>query len=79
VSLITPVRKHPPPSATFAFFFRSRSELDIAELVLKHLDKPKSSAILQLEDRGEGAKKIRSVMFGKYTKEQLEAASLTTT
>jgi hypothetical protein len=60
------------------FIFRSRSELDVAELILKHLDKLKSPGVLQLEDRGEATKKIRSVMFGKYTKEQLEAAVLAT-
>ena len=53
---------------------RARFELDIAELVMKHIDKLKSSGVLQIEDRGEAAKKIRELMFGKYTKEQLEAA-----
>jgi hypothetical protein len=38
----------------------------------------KSSGVPQIEDRGEAAKKIRELMFGKYTKEQLEAAALTT-
>jgi hypothetical protein len=58
---------------------RARFELDVADLVMKHLDKLKSSGVLQLEDRGEAAKKIRDMMFGKYTKEQLEAAQLATT
>ena len=55
---------------------RARFELDVAELVMKHIDKLKSSGVLQIEDRGEAAKKIRELMFGKYTKEQLEAAAL---
>ena len=55
---------------------RARFELDVADLVMKHIDKLKSSGVLQIEDRGEAAKKIRETMFGKYTKEQLEAASL---
>ena len=33
------------------------------------------TCVLQIEDRGEAAKKIRELMFGKYTKEQLEAAA----
>jgi hypothetical protein len=57
---------------------RLRLELDVADLVMKHLDKLKSSGVLQIEDRGEAAKKIRETMFGKYTKEQLEAAALAT-
>src|SRR3954469_24897982 len=57
---------------------RARFELDVADLVLKHIDKLKESGVLQIEDRGEAAKKIRELMFGKYTKEQLEAAALTT-
>jgi hypothetical protein len=32
--------------------------------------------VLQIEDRGEAAKKIRESIFGKYTKQQLEAAAL---
>jgi hypothetical protein len=52
--------------------------LDVADLVMKHIDKLKSSGVLQIEDRGEAAKKIRETMFGKYTKEQLEAAALAT-
>lgn len=56
---------------------RARFELDVADLVMKHLDKLKSSGVLQIEDRGEAARKIRETMFGKYTKEQLEAAALT--
>ena len=55
---------------------RARFELDVADLVMKHIDKLKESGVLQIEDRGEAAKKIREQMFGKYTKEQLEAASL---
>jgi hypothetical protein len=55
---------------------RARFELDVAELVMKHIDKLKSSGVLQIEDRGEAAKKIRESIFGKYTKEQLEAAKL---
>ena len=57
---------------------RARFELDVADLVMKHLDKLKSSGTLQIEDCSEAAKKIRELMFGKYTKEQLEAAKLTT-
>jgi hypothetical protein len=57
---------------------RARFELDVADLVMKHLDKLKSSGVLQIEDRGEAAKKIRESIFGKYTKEQLEAAALAT-
>jgi hypothetical protein len=53
---------------------RARFELDVADLVMKHIDKLKESGALQLEDRTEAAKKIREQMFGKYTKEQLEAA-----
>jgi hypothetical protein len=45
---------------------------------MKHLDKLKSSGVLQIEDCGEAAKKIRESIFGKYTKEQLEAAHLAT-
>jgi hypothetical protein len=33
---------------------------------MKHLDKLKSSGVLQIEDRGEAAKKIRETIFGKY-------------
>src|SRR4051812_46659419 len=58
---------------------RARFELDVADLVMKHIDKLKSSGVLQIEDRGEAAKKIRELMFGKYTKEQLEAAALAST
>jgi hypothetical protein len=58
---------------------RARFELDVADLVLKHIDKLKESGVLQIEDRGEAAKKIRELMFGKYTKEQLEAAKLAIT
>ena len=43
---------------------------------MKHIDKLKSSSALQIEDRSEAAKKIRETMFGKYTREQLEAAVL---
>ena len=57
---------------------RARFELDVADLVMKHIDKLKESGALQLEDRTEAAKKIREQMFGKYTKEQLEAARLAT-
>ena len=57
---------------------RARFELDVAELVMKHLDRLKASGVLQIEDRGEAAKKIRETMFGKYTKEQLKAAALAT-
>jgi hypothetical protein len=45
---------------------------------MKQLNKHKSSGVLQIEDCGEAAKKIRVMMFGKYTKEQLEAAALAT-
>jgi hypothetical protein len=55
---------------------RARFELDVAELVMKHLDKLKSSGVLEVEDRSEAAKKIRETIFGKYTKEQLDAAAL---
>src|SRR4051812_12277517 len=56
----------------------ARFELDVADLVMKHIDKLKSSGALQIEDCGEAAKKIRELMFGKYTKEHLEAAQLAT-
>jgi hypothetical protein len=55
---------------------RARFELDVADLVMKHLDQLKSSGALQIEDRGEAAKKLRELMFGRYTKEQIEAATL---
>ena len=55
---------------------RARFELDVADLVMKHIDKLKSSGVLQIEDRGEAAKKIREMMFGKCTKEQHEPAAL---
>jgi hypothetical protein len=55
---------------------RARFELDVADLVLKHIDKLKASGALHLEDRREAAKKIRETMFGKYTREQMEAAAL---
>ena len=48
---------------------RARFERDVADLVMKHLDKLKSSGVLQIEDRGEVAKKIREELFGRYTKE----------
>jgi hypothetical protein len=35
---------------------------------MKHIDKLKSSGVLQIEDCGEAAKKIRELVFGKYTK-----------
>ncbi len=57
---------------------RARFELDVADLVLKHIDKLKASGALQIEDRREAAKLIREQMFGKYTKEQLEASALAT-
>ena len=57
---------------------RARFELDVAELVLKQLDKLKASGVLEVEDRSEAAKKIRETIFGKYTKEQLDAAALST-
>jgi len=53
---------------------RARFELDVADLVMKHLDKLKASGVLQIEDRTEAARKMREQIFGKYTKEQLEAA-----
>jgi hypothetical protein len=56
---------------------RARFELDAADLVMKHLDKLKTSGALQIEDRGEAAKKIREQIFGKYTREQMEAALAT--
>lgn len=55
---------------------RARFELDVAELVMKHLDKLKDSGVLQIEDRGEAARKIRDQLFGKYTRDQLDAAAL---
>jgi alpha-L-arabinofuranosidase len=55
---------------------KARFELDVAELVMKHIDKLKQSGALQLEDRGEAAQKIRETLFGRYTKEQLEATAL---
>jgi hypothetical protein len=55
---------------------RARFELDVADLVVKHLDKLKASGALQIEDRSEAAKRIREELFGKYTKEQLDAAVL---
>ena len=54
---------------------RARFELDVADLVMKHLDKLKASGVLEVEDRNEAARKIRETMFGKYTKEQLDAAA----
>ena len=42
------------------------------DLVMKHIDKLKSSGGLQIEDRSEAAKKMRKLMFGKYAKEQLK-------
>jgi hypothetical protein len=57
---------------------RARFELDVADLVMKHLDKLKSFGALHIEDRAEAAKKIREQMFGKYTREQLEAAAVAT-
>ena len=54
----------------------ARFEFDVADLVLKHLDKLKASGALQIEDRCEAAKKIREELFGKYTKEQLDATAL---
>jgi hypothetical protein len=57
---------------------RARFEFDVADLVMKHLDKLKASGVLQIEDRGEAAKKIRLEIFGKYTRQQLEAANLST-
>ena len=56
---------------------RARFELDVADLVMKHLDKLKASGALQIEDRSEAAKKIREELFGKYTREQINAAALT--
>ena len=55
---------------------RARFELDAADLVMKHMDKLKSSGTLQIENRSEAAKKIREQLFGKSTKEQMETASL---
>ena len=55
---------------------RARFELDVADLVMKHLDKLKASGVLEVEDRNEAARKIRETMFGKYTREQMEAAAL---
>jgi hypothetical protein len=55
---------------------RARFELDVADLVMKHLDKLKASGALQIEDRSEPAKRIREELFGKYTKEQLNGTAL---
>jgi hypothetical protein len=55
---------------------RARFDLDVADLVMKHLDKSKASGVLEVEDRTEAARKIRESIFGKYTKEQLDAAAL---
>lgn len=55
---------------------RARFELDVAELVMKHIDKLKASGALQIKDRAEAARKIREELFGKYTKEQIDAAAL---
>lgn len=55
---------------------RARFELDVAELVMKHIDKLKESGALQIEDRGDAAKRIRAELFGKYSEQQLEAAGL---
>ena len=55
---------------------RARFELDVADLVLKQLDKLKASGVLEVEDRSEAARKIRETIFWKYTKEQLDAAAL---
>lgn len=55
---------------------RARFELYVADLVMKHLDKLKASGALPIEDSSEAAKKFREQMFGKYTKEQIEAAKL---
>jgi hypothetical protein len=43
---------------------------------MKHIDKLKASGSLHLEDRREAAENIRETIFGKYTKEQIEAATL---
>jgi len=48
-------------------------------LVMKRLDQLKSSGVLEVADRDEAARRIRETMFGKYTKEQCEAAALSTT
>jgi hypothetical protein len=55
---------------------RARFELDVADLVMKYIDKLKASGALQVEDRSEAAKRIREELFGKHTKEQLNAAAL---
>lgn len=57
---------------------RMRFELDVADLVMKHIDKLKSSGALQLEDRSEAAKRIREELFGRYTPEHIEAVALAT-
>jgi hypothetical protein len=58
---------------------RASFGLDVADLVMKHLDKLKASGALQIEDRFEAAKRIREDLFGKYTKEQLDAVALAST
>jgi hypothetical protein len=55
---------------------RARFELDVADLVMKLIKKLKASGALQIEDRREAAKKMSEQIFGKYTREQLEAAQL---
>jgi hypothetical protein len=35
----------------------ARFELEVADLVMKHIEKVKSSGVLHVEDRGEAAKK----------------------
>jgi hypothetical protein len=57
---------------------RARFELDVAEMVLKHIDKLKASGALDVEDKGEAVRKVREALFGRYTSEQIEAASLAT-
>lgn len=55
---------------------RARFELDVADLVLKHIDKLKDKGVLQTEDRQEAARMIRETIFGKITAEQAEASAL---
>jgi len=50
--------------------------LELTELASAFIGPTSGRKVLQIEDRSEAAKKIRKLMFGKYTKEQLEAASL---
>jgi hypothetical protein len=49
------------------------SASSVSVVSVKHLDKLKSSGVLQIENRGEVAKKIRELMFGKYARILLQS------